>query len=403
MPSPSDNESTSMTIAHTLGGLSLALLAAGLATPASAQDSSYVYGGLGVGQARAHVDDVRIAETLLGSGLSTTAIAHDERHTAYKVFGGYQLNRYVGLELGYFHLGRFNFNAQTVPTGALAGEFRVQGANFDVVGTLPFTDNLSGLARVGATYARTRTAITGTGAVNVTNPRPSDRETNAKVGLGLQYAVGRSMFVRGEVERFRISDAVGNHPQVNMYSVSLVVPFGRADAPSRRAMAAPAYVPPIYVAQAPMPATPAPMLSAPQPQPALVAAPAVATTRRVNYAAESFFTFDRSELRPEGMAALDSFAVDLGNTRYDSITVQGHADRIGTTAYNQTLSLERAEAVKAYLVSSGRLDATRIVATGRSELEPVTVPEACKGAISPALIACLQPDRRVQIDVSGTR
>lgn len=392
-----------MTFTHALGALTLALLTAGLATTARAQDTSYYYGGLGVGQARVHVDDVRIAESLLGSGLSTTAIAHDERHTAYKVFGGYQFNRYVGLELGFFHLGRFNFNAQTVPAGTLSGEFRVQGANLDVVGTLPITENLSGLARVGAQYARTRTAITGTGAVFVADPRPSDREVNAKVGLGLQYAVGRSMLLRGEVERFRVSDAVGNHPQVNVYSVSLVLPFGRSDAPARRA-AAPAHVPPAYVAQAPLQAAPAPMVAAPQ---AMLAAPvstaAPAASRRVSYAAESFFSFDRADLRPQGKAALDSFVTELGGTRYDNITVQGHADRIGTTAYNQTLSLERAEAVKAYLVSSGRLDATRITATGLSESEPVTVPDDCKGASSPAVIACLQPDRRVQIDVTGTR
>lgn len=394
-----------MTFTHALGALSLSLLAAGLATPAHAQDNSYYYGGLGVGQARVHVDDVRIAESLLGGGLSTTAIAHDERHTAYKLFGGYQFNRYLGVELGFFQLGRFNFNAQTVPAGTLSGEFRVQGANLDVVGTLPITENLSGLARVGAQYARTRTTITGTGAVNVADPRPSDRETNAKVGLGLQYAVGRSMLLRGEVERFRVSDAVGNHPQVNMYSVSLVFPFGRADAPARRAAAAPAYAPPAYVAQqAPLQAAPAPVVAAPQPMPAApVATTAPASSRRVSYAAESFFSFDRADLRPEGKAALDGFVTELGGTRYDSITVQGHADRIGTTAYNQTLSLERAEAVKAYLVSTGRLDGARITATGLSESEPVTVPDACRGASSPAVIACLQPDRRVQIDVTGTR
>ena len=93
----------------------------------------------------------------------------------------------------------------------------------------------------------------------------------------------------------------------------------------------------------------------------------------------------------------------VAGTTFDTITVQGHADRIGTTAYNQTLSLDRAEAVKAYLVGKGTIDASRITATGRSEQEPVTVPEACQGAVTPALIHCLQPDRRVEIEVNGTR
>ena len=399
-----------MSLFHRLTTLGLALSAAGLATPVLAQDS-YTYFGLGVGQARAHIDDTRIAEKLLGSGLTTNAVGHDERHTAYKVFGGYQFNRWVGMELGYFHLGKFDFKADTTPAGTLSGQFRVQGANLDVVGTLPFTDNLSGLARVGAQYARTRTAISGTGAVSVSNPQPSDREVNAKVGLGLQYAFNRHLMMRGEVERYQVSDAVGNHPQVNTYTVSLVMPFGRSDAPARRAMASPVYTPPVAMApMAPMAQAPTPMRSAEPAAPAPMvmstpapAAPMAPQTRRVSYAAESFFSFDKSELRAEGKSALDTFARELGDTRYDNITVQGHADRIGTSAYNQTLSMERAEAVKAYLVSTGRLDGSRIVATGRSESDPVTVPDACKGATSPAVIACLQPDRRVMIDVTGMR
>ena len=132
-------------------------------------------------------------------------------------------------------------------------------------------------------------------------------------------------------------------------------------------------------------------------------APVAPQPRRVSYSAESFFGFDRAELRPEGKAALDAFAIELAGTSFDTITVQGHADRIGTTAYNQTLSIERAEAVKAYLVGKGTIDASRITATGRSEQEPVTVPEACRGDVTAALITCLQPDRRVEIEVNGTR
>jgi OmpA-OmpF porin, OOP family len=379
--------------------LALAAMATLYAAPALAQDATYYYGGIGVGQARARVDDKRISETLIGSGLSTTAIAHDERHSAYKVFGGYQFNRYLGVELGYFHLGSFGFSASTVPAGTLKGDFRVQGANLGLVGTLPFTENFSGLARIGVQYARTRAEVTGTGAVTVANTRPSDREANAKIGLGLQYAFNPSLLVRGEVERFRISDAVGNHPQVAMYSVSLVMPFGRTEAPVRRAAAQPA-----YVAQAPAAEpTPTPPVVVEKMAPATPMAAFAPPTQRVSYAAESFFSFDKAELRPEGKQALDSFVAELGNTSYDTINVQGNADRIGSTAYNQTLSLERADAVKAYLVNTARLDPAKIITAGMGETQPVTVPEACKGNVSPALIACLQPDRRVQIEVTGRR
>jgi OOP family OmpA-OmpF porin len=390
-----------MTSHHKPSLMALAAIAAIFASPAFAQDS-YNYFGLGVGQARARVDDQRIAERLAGTGLTTNAIAHDERHSAYKVFLGHQFNRYVGMELGYFHLGSFGFKADTTPAGSLKGDFRVQGANIGVVGTMPFTEKFSGQARIGVQYARTRTAISSTGAVTVANPNPSDREANVKIGLGVQYEVNPSFLVRGEVERFRVSDAVGNHPQVAMYSVSMVFPFGRSEAPRRRAMA-PAYQP--VVAQAPVvqEAPPPAVVVAPLAPVAPLAAFSAPPTQRVSYAAESFFTFDRSELRPEGRSALDSFVSQLKGSSYDTITVQGHADRLGSTEYNQTLSLARADAVKAYLVSTGGLDANKISAVGKSETEPVTLPEACKGPMSANVVACLQPDRRVEIEVAGTR
>jgi OmpA-OmpF porin, OOP family len=397
---PTPHEKTTMKSHFKPSLLALAASAALFTSPVFAQDS-YYYGGIGVGQARARVDEQRIVERLAGTGLTTNAVAHDERHSAYKVFGGYQFNRYVGMELGYFHLGSFGFNANTTPTGNLKGDFRVQGGDLDVVGTMPFTDRFSGLARIGVQVARTRAAITSSGAVNVANPHPSDRQANVKVGLGVQYEVSRSFLVRGEVERFRISDAVGNHPQVAMYSVSMVFPFGRSDAPRPRAMARP--YDDTAVAQAPTKVMAEPeVLVAPMPPAAPMAAFAP-PTRRVSYAAESFFSFDKSELRPEGRQALDTFVGELKGTRFDTITVQGHADRIGTTEYNQTLSLARAEAVKAYLVSTGGLDATKIATLGKSESEPVTLPDTCKGPMSAPLIACLQPDRRVEIEVSATR
>jgi OOP family OmpA-OmpF porin len=388
--------------------ISLAAIAAMLGSTAAhaqatapMQNDSYFYFGAGGGQARARIDDNRIANTLIGSGFTTTAISHDERESAYKVFLGYQFNRYVGMELGYFHLGQFGFAATTSPAGSLTGSFRTQGANIDLVGTLPFTENFSGLARVGGQFARTLTHMDTTGAVRVANGVPSDRETNVKVGLGLQYAFSQSVMMRGEVERYRISDAVGNHPQIATYSVSLVFPFGRTESGSRRAMMQPAsYVEP--VAQAPAAATPMPSEVAVAPMPAATPMAAFAP-QRVSYAAESFFAFDRTELKPEGKTALDTFASQLKGSTYDTITVQGFADRLGAQAYNQTLSMARAESVKSYLVSSGQLDGNKIATSGKGEMQPVTLPDACRGPMSERVIACLQPDRRVEIEVSGTR
>jgi OmpA-OmpF porin, OOP family len=378
--------------------LSGAVLAALTAASAAAQESPYFYAGGGVGRSRANFDENQITANLLGGGLTTTGISQHERDTAYKFFGGYQFNRYFGLEAGYFNLGKFGFTSTTVPAGTLTGNIKLRGGYFDVVGTLPITEKFAASARIGAQYARTYDAFTSTGAVNNVNyyPNVSTRKTNYKAGVGLQYAFSPSFILRGEAERYRIDGVIANHTNVNVYSVSLVFPFGA----SRKAPPAPVNAPePAYVAPTPPPPpppviTPPPVTQAPQP----------VVISRASFSAESLFGFDQSNLKPEGKSSLDKFVKDIQGTQFDMINVEGHADRLGSVPYNQRLSLRRAESVKSYLVTSGRMDSAKITAMGKGESSPVTQPDQCKGTkVTPSLIACLQPDRRVDVLVTVIR
>ena len=382
--------------------LGLAGLGALMALPALAQDAGYYYGGLSVGQSRAKIDQDRITAGLLGAGLTSTAMTRDEKDTAYKVFGGYQFNRYIGLEGGYFNLGRFGFTSTTLPAGTLNGEIKLHGLNLDLVGTLPLSERWSALGRVGVQYAQAKDQFSGTGAVSVNNPSPSKREANGKIGAGLQYAFSPSFLLRVEAERYRINDAVGNHGSVNVASLSLVFPFGRAPASAPRAAAAPVYVETVRSSQTPPPPVVVAPVAVAAPVPAIP--PAAPERRRVSFKADSLFGFDHAEVRPDGKAALDQFARQLAGTRFDIVTVEGHTDRLGSTACNQKLSAQRADAVKAYLASAGGLDSSKISAVGKGETQPVTRPGDCVGNVPSAkLIACLQPDRRVEVDVTGTR
>jgi outer membrane protein OmpA-like peptidoglycan-associated protein len=151
---------------------------------------------------------------------------------------------------------------------------------------------------------------------------------------------------------------------------------------------------------------PAPTATPAAPQkPAPVApqkpAPAAPKSVTVDFETEPLFSFDRSEIRGDQRAKLDEFISGLGGTRYDSISVVGHADRIGTKAYNQKLSERRASAVKAYLVKKG-IPSDKIHAEGRGESEPVTG-DTCKKTRGKALISCLQADRRAEVSVSATK
>lgn len=249
---------------------------------------------------------------------------------------------------------------------------------------------------MGAQYAKARDTFSGTGAVTVTNANPRKSDTNYKLGIGLQYAFTPSVMMRAEAEHFRVNDAVGNHGGVNMFSVGLLFPFGRTSAPAPVAAATPAYVAPAPIV------TPAPapvVIPTPAPAP-IVVAPA---RKRVSFSADSLFTFDQWVVRPEGKTALDTFTQELKGSQYDVINVEGHTDRLGSNAYNEKLSLKRADAIKNYLVTNG-LDAAKISAIGKGETEPLTKPGDCKGNKRNAkLIACLQPDRRVEVEVVGTR
>jgi OOP family OmpA-OmpF porin len=146
-------------------------------------------------------------------------------------------------------------------------------------------------------------------------------------------------------------------------------------------------------------AVPAP---APTPMVAPVVVP-VPVTQKISFSGDALFGFDKSVLRPESRELLDGLVAKMAGTTSDSITVTGNTDRIGSAKYNQKLSEQRAVAVKDYLVGKN-LQATSIVAKGVGETQPVTAAADCKGnRATPKLIACLQPDRRVDIEMTGTQ
>lgn len=382
-----------MKSANISGMLGLMALTAITGSSAMAADTGW-YGGINIGQSRATIDDDRITRRLLGSGFTGVSIIDDEKDAGYKLYGGYRINRNFALEGGYFDLGKFGFTATTVPAGTLTGSIKLRGINLDAVGILPITDKFSALGRIGVNYAQARDNFSGTGAVRVLDPSPRKNDTNYKYGLGLQYALTESFGLRVEAERYRIDDAVGNKGDVDLFSLGLVYWFGGKPAPAPRAVA------PAYVA-----ATPAPeavVVAPPPPPPAAVIVPPAA--RKVMFSADALFGFDKSTVTPEGKQHLDKFAADLQDTQFDVITVTGHTDRIGSHDYNMALSTRRAEAVKNYLVESAGIPAGKIAARGTDGSDPVTKPGDCVGTkATRELIACLQPDRRVEVEVSGTK
>jgi len=219
----------------------------------------------------------------------------------------------------------------------------------------------------------------------------------ANVGLGAQYLFNerfglqadlRHVWSRAEGEIAGGADydeTVGN----TYLNVGVVFRFG---APAPVAVAEPVAEP-----------TPEPVVAEPEPapEPAPVQGPAKPAFEKVTLDATVLFGFDKAAIRDEGKRLLDTEVVDKmkAHPEVELVLITGHTDRIGTEQYNQGLSERRAAAVKKYLAEQG-IEESRLHSEAKGESEPVV---ACDGVYGKKAIECLQPNRRVVVEIEVQR
>ena len=141
----------------------------------------------------------------------------------------------------------------------------------------------------------------------------------------------------------------------------------------------------------PPPAAAAP--AAPAPRPATPPPPPAPVSEKVTFAADAFFDFNKSKLKPEAQAKLSDLVDKTKGVNLEVIIAVGHTDSVGGDAFNQKLSVARAEAVKAFLTSKG-IEKNRVYTEGKGEKQPVADNKTSEGRAK---------NRRVEVEVVGTR
>lgn len=343
--------------------LAVAGLAAASVAQAAPQENTF-YAGARVGWASLH-DGVKDPEV----GVKRSSVT-------YGVFGGYQVLNHdslgLAVELGYDHYG----TAKWKEDDSKQSKFTNHGVNlslkpsYDLGGLTSALEGFDVYGRFGAALVRTddksydgqqrdevghSLKVSPVLAAGVEYSLPSFPELAARVEYQYLGNVGRDQTWGNDPE----SDFT---PDIHSVTFGLSYRFGQASAP--------------------------------------VAAPAEAKT--FSLSSDVLFNSGKYNLKPQAEATLDNVYGEIAQVTNPQVAVAGYADRMGSEAYNLKLSQKRAETVANYLVSKG-VNSQTITATGYGEANPVTgnTCDAVKGR--KALIACLAPDRRVEITLNGTK
>lgn len=274
---------------------------------------------------------------------------------------GYQANQYLGFELGYDWLGRMTYR------GADSGAFKAQGIQLAAKLSYPIMNDLDLYTRLGAMGWRADSTYHPAGGGEHKN---HDTGVSPLAAIGVEYAITPSIATRLDyqwVNNIGDGDSVGTRPDNGTLSLGVAYRFG-------------------------------------QTQPAPVIAVPVVETKRFTLKSDVLFAFGKSSLKPEGRQALDQLYSELSaiNPQNGSMVVLGYTDRIGSEQANQKLSEQRANTVVSYLVSKG-IPADKISARGLGKSNPVTGSTCDNIKARAALIDCLAPDRRVEIEVTGAK
>jgi len=209
-------------IAVSVAAVAVAVLTA---TPLHAQ----WYVGGSVGKSDIKFDNAAQSDQFLDLGYTDPVTSSSTRDTGYRVFGGYQLHRYVAVEGAWVDLGKFGFRTDVMPRGSLSGAMTISGFEVAAVGTLPLNDRFGLHARVGAFVAETKTSYSSTGSIELLlgGETQKKRRTQLSYAAGASYNFNQNLALRAEWSRYSKLGSVltGGETDANLYSLGIVYRF----------------------------------------------------------------------------------------------------------------------------------------------------------------------------------
>ncbi|EMQ4858235.1 porin OmpA [Morganella morganii] len=299
-----------------------------------------------------------------GSNIGNTGPTHKDQIGA-GAYAGFQHNQYMGFELGYDWLGRMPYKGD-----GNNGAFKAQGVQLTTKLSYPVMDDLDVYTRLGAMVWR----ADATASIDGKRVKDNDTGVSPVFALGTEYAITRDIAARLEyqwINNIGDKETTMARPDNGMLSVGVAYRFGQDE------------------------------VAAPVVEPAPVVAPVV-ENKRFTLRSDVLFNFNKSTLKAEGQEALNQLFNELASIdpTQGNVLVIGYTDRIGSQNYNLPLSQKRAQSVVDYLVAKG-IPAGSIRAEGRGKEDPVTGNKCDNIKQRAALIECLAPDRRVEIEIQG--
>ncbi len=286
-----------------------------------------------------------------------------------------------------------SFDLQLVGEAARRGETgkKIQQSLLGVEGLYLFSrGEIQPFLSLGVGAERDKRTLPAPGPVSTSSTSPY-----ASVGFGARWMLSNGFGLQADYRRvegfLRKSSPWGFHQSGNNYvNLGLVWAFGAE--PPRLAPKLVAAPPPVVVTPPPPP--PAPKVVAPPPPPP-PAPPAPAPVQRMTLDASKLFELNSARFVPPPPVDLDNFAAAMiAHPEVSNVSITGHTDQLGSAAFNNRLSQQRAETVKAYLVSKG-IAANRLTARGMGSTKLVVV---CKEKTRAAMISCGAPNRRVEVE-----